>query len=258
MPPSAGRCHHVRNSNQPNEGFTVNAFSVAFQREAAGSSYRRLLEFFCEFACHVTVVPAGLNPGDQYRLIFVSSNGTARDGTSTNIADYNDFVLGIANAVPGINTLGASWFAILSTAATSAVTNIGTSTSSVGIYLLDGTTKVADGTAGLFGSALLAKVNMDEQGNIGISKFAFTGSNADGTSSATEPVGASRVIIGNSNFTDGQWLAKSDDPAAHTGEVYYAISSVLTVPPTPSPEPASLGMAATGAVLILLARRRKA
>jgi len=33
------------------------------------------------------VVPAGLNPGDAYHVIFVSS--TTRDATSSNIADYD-------------------------------------------------------------------------------------------------------------------------------------------------------------------------
>ncbi len=38
----------------------------------------------------LVVVPTGLNPGDQYRLVFVT-DGT-RDATSTNINDYNTFV----------------------------------------------------------------------------------------------------------------------------------------------------------------------
>ena len=44
-------------------------------------------------------LPTGLNPGDQYRLGFVSS--TTRDATSQNIADYNDFVTATANRGPG-------------------------------------------------------------------------------------------------------------------------------------------------------------
>jgi hypothetical protein len=35
-------------------------------------------------------LPSGLNPGDQYRLAFVTSS--TRDALSTNIADYNNFV----------------------------------------------------------------------------------------------------------------------------------------------------------------------
>ena len=43
-------------------------------------------------------VPAGLHPGDQYRLAFVSSETT--QATSTNITVYNNFVNRYANLVP--------------------------------------------------------------------------------------------------------------------------------------------------------------
>ena len=33
--------------------------------------------------------PAGLNPGDQFRFVFVTDG--IRDATSTNIADYDSF-----------------------------------------------------------------------------------------------------------------------------------------------------------------------
>jgi hypothetical protein len=38
----------------------------------------------------LVVVPPGLNPGDQYRLVFVTA-GT-RNATSSDINDYNTFV----------------------------------------------------------------------------------------------------------------------------------------------------------------------
>ncbi|MFM7909129.1 MAG: PEP-CTERM sorting domain-containing protein, partial [Microcystis sp.] len=37
----------------------------------------------------LVVLPSGLNPGDQYRLVFVTS-GT-RNATTTDINDYNTF-----------------------------------------------------------------------------------------------------------------------------------------------------------------------
>lgn len=40
--------------------------------------------------------PEGLNPGDKYRLIFIT--GAQRDGLSSDIADYNAFVMNEANA----------------------------------------------------------------------------------------------------------------------------------------------------------------
>ena len=43
-----------------------------------------------------SLVPTGLNTGDQFRLIFLSS--TKRDATSTAIDDYNTFVQTLAAA----------------------------------------------------------------------------------------------------------------------------------------------------------------
>src|SRR5262249_43675213 len=42
------------------------------------------------------MTPSTLNPGDQFRVIFVSS-GT-RDATSSTIADYDTFITNLANA----------------------------------------------------------------------------------------------------------------------------------------------------------------
>ncbi len=52
----------------------------------------------------VVTVPTDLNPGDQYRLVFVT-NGT-RDAQSTDIADYNTFVTTEANLSTELAALG--------------------------------------------------------------------------------------------------------------------------------------------------------
>src|SRR5262245_25082903 len=49
-------------------------------------------------------VPFDLNPGNQYRLVFISS--AVRDGTSADINDYNTFVMNVANSVPQLAALG--------------------------------------------------------------------------------------------------------------------------------------------------------
>ena len=72
----------------------------------------------------VTTVPPGLNPGDQYRLAFVTS--TTRDATSTDIADYNTFVLGVANSSAALAALSTTWKAIGSTATADARDNTDT------------------------------------------------------------------------------------------------------------------------------------
>ena len=59
--------------------------------------------------------PAGLIPGDTYRLVFVTS--TTRNATSTDIADHNAFVQGRANAGGIGSTVGMEWKALASTLA---------------------------------------------------------------------------------------------------------------------------------------------
>src|ERR1035438_9039899 len=99
----------------------------------------------------ITTVPAGLNPGDKYRLVFVTS--TTWGAVSPDIGFYNAFVESLADATPGLQALGATWKAIGSTESVNAFDNIGASPSTVGIYRLDGE-KVANGTAARFSGAL--------------------------------------------------------------------------------------------------------
>jgi hypothetical protein len=73
----------------------------------------------------ILTVPPGMNPGETYRLVFVTS--TVRDATFTNVEDYNDFVTDTASSVPALASLGATWRAIASTASASAVANVGDS-----------------------------------------------------------------------------------------------------------------------------------
>ncbi len=49
-------------------------------------------------------IPTTHNPGDQYRLAFVTS--TTRDATSADIAVYNAFVTGVANSVQTLSDTG--------------------------------------------------------------------------------------------------------------------------------------------------------
>lgn len=67
-------------------------------------------------------VPPGLNPGDEYHLVFVTE-GT-RDATSHDIADHNAFVQAEAER-EGATTedFGIHWFAIGSTATVNARDN---------------------------------------------------------------------------------------------------------------------------------------
>jgi hypothetical protein len=110
-------------------------------------------------------IPTGLNPGDQYRLAFVTS--ATRDATSPNIADYNAFVTTDANSVPQLAALGTTWSAIASTASVDARDNTSTSPliDYVGapIYTL-ANTLIAPFNAALWFNDILVPLNITEAG----------------------------------------------------------------------------------------------
>lgn len=55
-----------------------------------------VLTLFAATAQAALITPAGLNAGDKYHVIFVSS--TTMDATSSNIADYDTHVQSAANS----------------------------------------------------------------------------------------------------------------------------------------------------------------
>ena len=90
--------------------------------------------------------PTGLNTGDRFRLLFLSS--TKRDGTATDIATYNTFIQNLAAAGhTDIRDYSAGFTAIGCTEAVDARDNTSTTYTTedkgVPIYWLNGT-KAAD------------------------------------------------------------------------------------------------------------------
>ena len=214
----------------------------------------------------LVVVPTGLAPGDQYRLVFVTAG--ARDATSTNINDYNTFVTNQATGgTPGIDTAldtalnGAgfdlstiTWKAIGSTSAVDARDNTGTNPSSTGvpIYLIDGN-RVANNNADLWDGQLQHPINLN---NLDISSLShvWTGSNDSGQGFANWgsglqlQLGSSSIfgfMAGWSGAIGGDWMAFTPRARSDASPYMYAMSSVLTVPggnqpAVTVPEPASL------------------
>jgi hypothetical protein len=203
-------------------------------------------------ATAILTVPPGLNPGDQYRIVFVTS--TTRDATSTDIADYNNFVNTAANA-PGslLAPLGATWSAIASTGG-DAETNIG-GPSSLPIYLLDGTL-VANGTAVLFNPAigptiLSAAIRITETGG-DYAGGVWTGTDpggVPGTPNAWLGSGSGLEEMGASGLTDYRWATINRDVPTDLLPLY-GISGTLTVPGG-VPEPGSFGLILVGALAIV-------
>jgi hypothetical protein len=199
----------------------------------------------------LVVVPPGLAPGAQYRLVFMT-DGT-RDATSTDINDYNTFVTNqvtgsaLANALSGAG-LTTTWKAIGSTSATSAKVNTGTDGTQpdVPIYLINGN-KVANNNADLWDGSLQHPINLQPNDVIS-SNLVWTGSVYLGTGFPQNQLGGGffgSVAAGQADsVVFSGWIAQTIDVSS-TAKSLYAMSSVLTVPgnqpaPVPVPEPASL------------------
>ena len=172
-------------------------------------------------------VPVGLQPGDQYRLVFVTS--TTRNALSTDIADYNTHVSDAANAVAALQALGTTWKAIGSTLAVNATTNIG-GASVVPIYNLEGLI-VANSTVDLWDGSLANPINRNELG-ASVSSLVFTGTTANGSRTGDwflGDTGGNYIRQGNTNSTDGSWI-QNQGPSKTDSKPLYAISGIITVP----------------------------
>ena len=194
----------------------------------------------------VTTIPNGLSPGDEYRLIFVTS--TTRDATSTDIADYNTFVTGVANLVPELVALNAQWFAVGATTSTSGRTNTGIlAAGDVPVFRLDDQIVVNDafGLWAALTTPLLNPVEVNESGAVEMTdNRVFSGLQEFGN--ADNPLGGTNVNWGRFVTTGGGWIRANNSPAASEYH-FYAVSDTLTVPP---PVPA-LGV--PGAVVLVFA-----
>jgi hypothetical protein len=218
-------------------------------------------------AASILTVPTGLAPGSQYRLVFVTdlTYGSVTNGTypvlSSAISTYNTDVANEAAQIPLLAALGATWSAIVSTDTVSAATNIGASDSSVGIYLLDGTTLIANGTgtsgSGLFSGQLLSFLFLTDLGTSANNVIGpLTGSHPDGSQVTGSALGDLQVERGAPARKDSGWITNGigfNDANFNL----YAISSTLTVPgaTTPTPEPTTTALAALGLASLVATRR---
>jgi hypothetical protein len=202
-------------------------------------------------------IPAGLNPGDQYRLAFVTS--TFRTATSTDIADYNAFVTAAANSQTELAALGTTWMAIASTATVDARDNTGTNPSSTGfpIFLLDpASTKIADNNADLWDGDLDAALNVTESGtSIAPSRdLVWTGTTSTGEGQPGRVLGSTDPQYGLYFDPSVRWVSSANDPNTFGGR-FYGLSGILTV--TAVPEPGAMSVLALGLVGFAALRRKR-
>ena len=213
----------------------------------------------CALAEPITV-PSGLHPGDQYRLAFVTS--TTRDATSSDIADYNNFVTADANSVPALAALGTTWTAIASTPSTDARDNTSTNPliDAVGVPIFTlANTLVAPTNSSLWSGNIISPILSDEQGSVDRLYGVWTGTSPDGTGLATlggpyETQGGIPLATDTtSGYTGPDWMSFFADPQ-QAAQSLYAISGVLTVP-----EPSSVVLAflAVAGLAVPSLRRRR-
>ena len=176
------------------------------------------------------VAPTGLNDGDLYRLVFVTSG--VRNAESTDIADYNSFVSDAANAIPELAELGTQWFAIASTATVDARDNTDSvPPGDVPVYLLDGT-MIAGSYNDLWDWSIAVPLNISElcetvDSNLNI----WTGTGGFGT--ADQPIGAASPTIGSGAGTIDQVWIRFGVTASSANHRFYAMSGILTFSTTP-------------------------
>lgn len=199
------------------------------------------------------VNPATGNPwqlGDQYRLAFVTSTST--QATSKDINRYNAFVQITADA-SSLPLSGTSWKVIGSTSTVDARdntrTNPTTDGTGVAVFLMDGSTALANNNADLWNGTSLRSTGVywapcfDENGvEVTSNPSVFVGTNVNGTkrdrslggSTETPPkVETGKVSPNNSS----RWLVQYN--ATTTSSLpLFALSDLLTVREAGGPAPA--------------------
>jgi len=206
-------------------------------------------------------VPTSLNPGDQYRLAFLTT-GTI-DAESSSISTYNTFVTNEANVQAELAALGTTWKAIGSTASIDARDNTGTLPSFAGgslgvpIFLLNDT-KLVDSNDDLWDGTIDTFFNVFSDGTVvgSIVPTVWTGTSSDGTIGSLG-LGSGSVVGGYPVITTSRWVSTGFF-ASHLYLPMYAVSDVLTVSDAPIPEPSTLLLFAVALVsVIVIGYRRK-
>ena len=187
--------------------------------------------------------PTGLNTGDRFRLLFLSS--TKRDGTATDIATYNTFIQNLAAAGhTDIRAYSAGFTAIGCTEAVDARDNTSTTYTAedkgVPIYWLDGT-KAADQYEDFYDGSWDDEANdknesgADAHDTSQSGNYPNTGCGHDGTeflsSGNSRALGESFVRVGspNSSNPDHSPLNGDRSAAAATTRPMYGLSAVFQV-----------------------------
>ncbi len=143
-------------------------------------------------------LPAGLQPGDKFRLLFVTSN-SRKAGAQIDIDSYDSFVQDVAlNGPASLRPFGTHFWALASTRAVSARDHTETAYSDfyqgLPVYWLGGG-KVADHYADLYDGDWDSNEPRNENGKaIALDVSVLTGSLSDGTGAGSQILGRGSAL----------------------------------------------------------------
>ena len=184
------------------------------------------------------LIPSGLGPGDEFRLLFVSS--TDRDATPRNIGTYNTWIQNLAaNGHGDIRGYSSTFRVVGSTRAVDARDNTETTGTGVPIYWLNGD-QVADNYPDFYDGSWDQEASMRTESGSTVAAVlvtgVWTGSAHDGTEGTgggfSNALGSNRgVTLGRpngSNFGDGPLSSTTSSNWNGSAELY-GLSGVFRV-----------------------------
>jgi len=201
------------------------------------------------------VVPASLNPGDSYHVVFVSS--TTGSPLSSDINYYDTHVQNAADAA-GIGTsIGLTWRAIVSTETVDAKTHLGSlfsNKNTIPIFNQHGEL-VASSFNDMWDGLLINDIFYDEYGDENRS-YTYTGTNMSGL--ADDPLGVSggNFTYGNPTKRGYNWVDMGSYNTLYD-RPFYGMSAETTVAGV-VPIPAAVWLFGSGLLgLIGFSKRKK-
>jgi hypothetical protein len=214
----------------------------------------------CLESAAIVTVPAGLNPGDQYRLVYVTTSITT--ALSTDMSYYNGVVQSDVALSAELSALApiSGWTVIGSSFPVSANTNTstlpGTDGSGISIFNLGGEI-LATSYADLWDGSLINSVSFDRSGSIASSNV-WTGTGADGEAFSSTSLGNGGALglvrIGVPSSTSATWINNGGDNIGDLRPLY-AISPILTVAAIPEPATSALLLGLAGLIAVWYRRR---
>ena len=202
------------------------------------SALMALFSFVQHLNAQLTLLPPGLEPGDQYRLMFTTSATT--DALSPDIDFYDDFVQSLADDAPVVGTWGLDWQAFISVPSQKATDHTETTpempikdpfdfpVDGIPLYRVDGE-RIVGSYFDFFFWGHDNSLDITELGTAPATSFAWTGTLNNGNGGF--PAGYSGGITTQGRITAKSGSAIQAQQFRSTAQAHlYAISELITVP----------------------------